>query len=243
MEQIWEFITGVVWYWYVLAFIVIVALYDIFNKKHIILRNFPVVGHIRYWLESIGPELRQYIVANNREELADIMKATGKGPDFITVDGGEGRAGDAPPIFGVHVSLPWFYGFKDLYQIFQKREMTQDIVFIASGKLGFPAKAAIAFYMGADVINVAREAIISIGCIQAQACHNNTCPTGIATQNKWLRRGIVVPEKADRLASYFKKFNKELLEITHVAGYGHPCQFDMRDVDVSVGDSNMTQTL
>ena len=69
MEQIWEFLVDLAWYWYVLAFIIFVAIYDIFNKKHIILRNFPVVGHIRYWLESIGPELRQYIVANNREEL------------------------------------------------------------------------------------------------------------------------------------------------------------------------------
>ena len=58
-----------------------------------------------------------------------------------------------------------------------------------------------------------------------------------------MQRGIVVPEKAGRLASYFKKFNKELLEITHAAGYEHPCQFDMRDVDVSIGDTNMTQTL
>jgi len=64
-----DFITSIAWYWWFIAFIVIVAIYDIFNKKHIVLRNFPVVGHIRYWLESIGPELRQYIVANNREEL------------------------------------------------------------------------------------------------------------------------------------------------------------------------------
>ncbi|MEP0480704.1 MAG: FMN-binding glutamate synthase family protein, partial [Nonlabens sp.] len=69
MEQIWDFIANIAWYWYLIAFIIIVALFDIFNKKHIILRNFPVVGHIRYWLEGIGPELRQYIVANNREEL------------------------------------------------------------------------------------------------------------------------------------------------------------------------------
>lgn len=177
------------------------------------------------------------------EELADIMNKTGRGPDFITVDGGEGGTGAAPPSFADHVSLPWVYGFSNLYQLFQTKRLTENLVFVASGKLGFPAKAAMAFAMGADVINVAREAMISIGCIQAQACHNNTCPTGVATMNKWLQRGIVVPEKAERLASYFKKFNKELLEITHAAGYEHPCQFDMRDVDVSIGDQNMTQTL
>ena len=43
-----------------------------------------------------------------------------------------------------------------------------------------------AFAMGADCINVAREAMVNIGCIQAQVCHTNRCPTGIATQSKWL---------------------------------------------------------
>ncbi len=60
------------------------------------------------------------------------------------------------------------YGFSDIYKLFQKRALTDRIVFIGSGKLGFPAKAAMAFAMGADCINVAREAMMSIGCIQAQ---------------------------------------------------------------------------
>lgn len=57
------------WYWYGILFLVTVAIRDRWQKKHTIRHNFPIVGHIRYWLESIGPELRQYIVANNREEL------------------------------------------------------------------------------------------------------------------------------------------------------------------------------
>jgi len=84
------------------------------------------------------------------EELADIMKASRKGPDFITVDGGEGGTGAAPPSFADHVSLPWVYGFSDLYKMFQKKGLTERIVFIGSGKLGFPAKGAMAFAMGAD---------------------------------------------------------------------------------------------
>jgi len=109
---------------------------------------------------------------NEWEELADLMIESGKGPDFITVDGGEGGTGAAPPSFADHVSLPWVYGFSDLYKVFKKRNLTDRIVFIGSGKLGFPAKAAMAFAMGADCINVAREAMMSIGCIQAQVFHN-----------------------------------------------------------------------
>jgi glutamate synthase domain-containing protein 2 len=180
---------------------------------------------------------------NEWEELADLMLETGKGPDFITVDGGEGGTGAAPPSFADHVSLPWVYGFSDLYKVFQKRNLTDRIVFIGSGKLGFPAKAAMAFAMGVDCINVAREAMMSIGCIQAQVCHTNRCPSGIATQSKWLQNGINIPLKSLRLAQYFKTFRKELIEITHAAGYEHPCQFNMKDIDVNVDDHNLSEEL
>lgn len=177
------------------------------------------------------------------ERLADLMVSTGKGPDFITVDGGEGGTGAAPPSFADHVSLPWTYGFSDLYKLFQKKGLTERIVFVASGKLGLPGKAAMAFAMGADCINVAREAMMSIGCIQAQLCHTNHCPSGVATQSKWLQNGINIPLKSERLAQYFKTFRKELVEITHAAGYEHPCQFTMKDVDVNVDDSYLSKEL
>jgi len=177
------------------------------------------------------------------EKLADLMVASGKGPDFIAVDGGEGGTGAAPPSFADHVSLPWVYGFSSLYQVFQKRNLTDRIVFIGSGKLGFPAKAAMAFAMGVDVINVAREAMMSIGCIQAQICHTNRCPAGVATQSKWLQNGINVPLKSERLAQYFKTFRKEFLEITHAAGYEHPCQFTMEDIQVNVDDNDLNRDL
>ncbi|NND16452.1 MAG: FMN-binding glutamate synthase family protein, partial [Eudoraea sp.] len=170
------------------------------------------------------------------EELADLMLTRGKGPDFITIDGGEGGTGAAPPSFADHVSLPWVYGFSSVYSIFRKRGICDRIVFIGSGKLGFPAKGAMAFAMGADCINVAREAMMSIGCIQAQICHTNRCPSGVATQSKWLQNGVNVPLKSDRLAQYFKTFRKELVEITHAAGYEHPCQFNMQDVQLNVDD-------
>ncbi len=188
-------------------------------------------------IKSAVGQLKQW------EELAKIMKETNRGPDFITVDGGEGGTGAAPPSFADHVSLPFINAFTDVYNLFKEEGLTNRIVFIASGKLGFPAKAAMAFAMGADCINVAREAMMSIGCIQAQACHNNTCPTGITTHNKWLQAGINVKDKAERVNFYFAKFKKELLEITHACGYEHPSQFTMDDVDINLSDKNITKTL
>ena len=100
-----------------------------------------------------------------------------------------------------------------------------------------------AFAMGVDIINVAIEAMMSIGCTQAQVCHTNRCPTGIATQNKWLQKGIDTPLKSDRLAQYFNTFRKEFLEITHAAVYEHPCQFTMDDVQVNVDDNYLNRSL
>ena len=177
------------------------------------------------------------------KQLAQIMQEKDHGPDFITIDGGEGGTGAAPPSFADHVSLPWIYGFTDFYKVFQEYKLTERIVFVASGKLGFPAKAAMAFALGADCINVAREAMMSVGCIQAQSCHTNTCPSGVATQNKWLQAGINVEEKSMRTNFYFVKFRKELLQISHACGHEHPCQFTTDDVEINLSDKNMAKTL
>ena len=59
------------WLWtltIVTALLILIALRDVTQKKHTILRNFPLIGRLRYWLETIGPELRQYIVSSNNEE-------------------------------------------------------------------------------------------------------------------------------------------------------------------------------
>lgn len=177
------------------------------------------------------------------KELADKMAARNQGPDFITIDGGEGGTGAAPHSFADHVSLPFVYGFKNIYQLFAEKGIAEDIFFIASGKLGFPADALKAVAMGADSIHVAREAMMSIGCIQAQVCHTNTCPAGVATQKKWLASGLDPAHKSVRFYNYIRTFRKEMLEITHACGYEHPCQVGMEDVDVSMGDNNQTHTL
>ncbi|MBI1306615.1 MAG: FMN-binding glutamate synthase family protein [Bacteroidetes bacterium] len=177
------------------------------------------------------------------EYLAEKMLQRGSGPDFITIDGGEGGTGAAPLSFANHVSLPFFYAFSSVYKVFQEKGLCKRIVWIASGRLGLPAQAVKAMAMGADLINVAREAMMSIGCIQAQSCHTNRCPAGVATQNKWLQSGISVPLKSDRFAHYAESFRKELIELTMATGHEHPCEFSMTDVEISMGDSNYTTTL
>lgn len=63
---------------------------------------------------------------------------------------------------------------------------------------------------------------MAVGCIQAQRCHTGHCPTGVATQNRWLMRGLVPTNKAARLANYVVTLRKELLWLSRACGVEHP---------------------
>ena len=155
-------------------------------------------------------------------DLARLMAAGNRGVDFISIDGGEGGTGAAPLVFTDHVAFPFKIGFARVHAIFAERGVDQSVAFIGSGKLGFPEEALLAFALGCDLVAVGREALISIGCIQAQRCHTNHCPTGITTQNQWLIRGVDPELKSARLANYLVTLRKELLTLSHACGVEHP---------------------
>ena len=111
-------------------------------------------------------------------ELASLMASGERGVDYIAIDGGEGGTGAAPLTFSDHVSLPFKLGFNRVYQEFAHDNLHERIVFMGAGKLGFPEESILAMAMGADMIYIAREAMLAIGCIQAQICQTGKCPTG-----------------------------------------------------------------
>jgi len=174
------------------------------------------------------------------EELVGKMKATGRGPDFVTIDGGEGGTGAAPLTFADHVSLPFKIGFARVYSLFLQAGLADDVVFIGSGMLGFPDRAIVGFAMGCDLINVAREAMLSIGCIQAQKCHTGHCPSGVATHNRWLQRGVVPGVNAARFAAYVNAFRTEVQQVTYACGYRHPGEFTLEDIECSSGPNRFS---
>jgi len=85
--------------------------------------------------------------------------------------------------------------------------------------------------------------MMSIGCIQAQKCHTNHCPSGVATSNKWLQAGIDPQLKSERFYNYHRSLVKEIAEISHACGYEHPSQMTMEDIELSMGDNNRTMSL
>jgi glutamate synthase domain-containing protein 2 len=163
------------------------------------------VGDLRFW-----------------EELAARMSSRDRGVDFVTIDGGEGGTGAGPLVFTDHVALPFKVGFSRVQRIFTEQGVHQQVVFIGSGKLGFPEAAAFAFALGCDAISVGREAMMAIGCIQAQECHTNHCPTGVATHHPWLVRGVDPTSKAERLANYIITLRKDVLALSRACGVPHP---------------------
>lgn len=165
-------------------------------------------------------------------QLAQLMESGTRGVDFITVDGGEGGTGAAPLVFADHVSLPFMSAHARVYSAFAERDLQDAIVFVGSGRLGLPHRAALGFALGVDLVHVAREAMLSIGCIQAQRCHTGHCPAGVATQSAWLARGLDPPSKADRAARYVTVLRSELLKLAHTCGVAHPGLLNLDHIEL-----------
>jgi len=90
----------------------------------------------------------------------------------------------------------------------------------------------VAFALGADMVNVAREAMLAVGCVQAQKCHTGECPTGVATQHPWLAHGLDPDDKADRVANYVKTLRRDLLKVAETCGVEHPALIGPDSVEV-----------
>jgi glutamate synthase domain-containing protein 2 len=155
-------------------------------------------------------------------ELAGLMATTDRGVDFVTIDGGEGGTGAAPLVFTDHVALPFKIGFSRVYGAFVRAGIEKRVTFIGSGKLGLPEAALFAFAIGCDMVNVAREAMLAIGCVQAQICHTGKCPVGITTQNRWLQRAVIPGDKSERLAAYVRGLRGEIYALSRTCGVAHP---------------------
>lgn len=170
------------------------------------------------------------------ELLIDAMSSSDRGVDFVTIDGGEGGTGAAPLVFTDAVSLPFRSGFARAYKMFAEAGLSERIVFIGSGKLGLPDNTVAAMALGCDMVNVAREPMLSIGCIQAQKCHTDRCPTGVATQNAWLQRGLDVDSKSVRAADYIRALRRDVFKVAEACGVAHPGLITASDVEVADGN-------
>jgi glutamate synthase domain-containing protein 2 len=166
---------------------------------------------------------------NEFEMLCREMIAQDCYPDFITVDGAEGGTGAAPLEFADGVGMPFEPALIFVNKTLVSFNIRDKLRVICSGKIisGYSILRAIA--MGADICNSARGFMFSLGCIQALRCNNNTCPTGVATQDKMLMKGLVVTDKSDRVYHFHKNTLFAANELLAAAG-----KTSYADVDIHI---------
>lgn len=169
------------------------------------------------------------------DDLVEAMRPGTRGVDFVNIDGGEGGTGAAPLVFADSVAYPFRIGFSEVYKRFAAAGLADDVTFIGAGKLGLPENALVAFALGVDMVNVGREAMLSIGCIQAQKCHTDRCPVGVATQDPRFTRGLDPTLKSERLANYVVALRRDLLKVSEAVGVVHPGLITPDDVDILDG--------
>lgn len=160
-----------------------------------------------------------------KTEFLSICKAMVKHqifPDFITVDGGEGGTGAAPPEFTNFVGMPLLDGLAFVDNSLRGFSIRDEMKLIASGKVltGFHILRAMS--LGADTCNSARAMMMALGCIQALECNKNTCPTGVATQDPYFMKGLVVDDKKVRVANYHKNTVESFVELMGAMGIDDP---------------------
>ena len=162
--------------------------------------------------------------------IGKAMLETGLHPDFITVDGAEGGTGAAPLELSNSVGMPLREGQIWVRNMLVGTGFKDRVKIAASGKIHSGAGMAKAFAIGADWCNAARPFMFSLGCVQSMECHTGHCPTGVATQVPWRQRGLVVEDKAPRVARFQRQTLHSLREITVAMGLQNPWEIAPRDM-------------
>ena len=159
-------------------------------------------------------------------------KGSASAMDFITLDSGDGGTGAAPQALMDSVGLPLKESLPTLVDLLNDYGLRDRVRVIASGKLVTASQVASAMALGADYCVSARGFMFSLGCIQALQCNKNTCPTGIATQNPRLQRGLDPLNKSDRVHHFHKNMEKEVSIIAHSCGVDNPRELQREHVSM-----------
>ncbi|HEX7064965.1 MAG TPA: FMN-binding glutamate synthase family protein, partial [Bacillales bacterium] len=201
-----------------------------FNEFHDVPSMFEFIEKIR---EHTGMPVGIKIVVGGNdsvEDLAAYMEKSGQGPDFITVDGSEGGTGASYQELADSVGLPVKSAVMIVDDTLRRHGVRDRVKLIASGKLITADKVAAVLGMGADLVNIARGFMISVGCIMAQRCHTNECPAGVATTDNHLQKALVIEEKKYRATNFLITLRQGLFRVAAAAGIESPTQFERKHV-------------
>jgi glutamate synthase (NADPH/NADH) large chain len=137
--------------------------------------------------------------------------------DVVLIAGFDGGTGASPVSSIKHAGLPWELGLAEAHQTLVKNKLRSRVILQTDGQLKTGKDIAIATLLGAEEWGVATAALVTEGCIMMRKCHLNTCPVGVATQDKQLRERFT--GDADHVVNLFKFLTEELREIMAQLGF------------------------
>jgi glutamate synthase domain-containing protein 2 len=151
------------------------------------------------------------------------------GFDFVTIDGRGGGTGAAPLHVKDNIGVPLVYALPRARRWLNEHGH-EDITLVATGNLRTPSDFAKALALGADCVAIATAAMMAIGCQQYRACHNNTCPVGIATQKTKLRERFDIQISAQRLVNFLEATEAELTDFCRMTGHSNIHELSVADM-------------
>jgi glutamate synthase domain-containing protein 2 len=176
---------------------------------------------------SGGKPIGFKLCVGSRIEVLAICKAMlveGTAPDFIIVDGAEGGTAAAPLEYEDHVGLPLTDGLMTVHNALVGTGLRERIRIGASGKVAAGNDIVKRLIQGADYTNSARAMMMAIGCIQAQRCHTNKCPVGVATQDPRRARALDIADKSVRVTRYQESTVRQAVQIMASLGVATPAE-------------------
>jgi glutamate synthase (NADPH/NADH) large chain len=137
--------------------------------------------------------------------------------DVILIAGHDGGTGASPLSSVRHAGLPWELGLAESHQTLVRNKLRGRVTLQTDGQIRTGRDLAIAALLGAEEWGVATAALVTTGCIMMRKCHLNTCPVGVATQNKELR--ALFTGKPEYVVNLFTFLAEELREIMAELGF------------------------
>ncbi|MFQ5616202.1 MAG: glutamate synthase-related protein [Anaerolineales bacterium] len=187
-------------------------------KKPLKLRIPVYISHMSYGSLSLESKTA-FALGANRFGTAICSGEGGMHPfDFITIDGRGGGTGAAPIHVKDNITVPLVYAIPRARRWLADHGHS-DITLVVTGGLRTPADFAKALALGADCVAISTAAMMAIGCQQYRACHNNTCPVGIATQKSELRDRFNIQMSAKRLINFLEAAETELIDFCRMMGH------------------------
>lgn len=191
------------------------------------------LAQLIYDLKNANREARINVKLVSEVGVGTIAAGVSKAKaDVVLISGYDGGTGASPLTSLKHAGLPWELGLAEAQQTLVLNNLRSRIVVECDGQLKTGRDVAIAALLGAEEFGFATAPLVASGCIMMRKCHLNTCPVGIATQDKDLRKNFKgTPE---HVINFFYYVANELREIMADLGF--------RTVDEMIGQTQKIDT-